>query len=284
MLDADTLVVVFVSTDPYTRRYDLDIIAEIRASSGEDAVTVLSTEPIPDDSGPPWSCPASPVWTTRSWRCPTWCSRSTSRCSPRSNTRKTPDNPFPSGEVNRVVKGVTIYPMTHRGGDRRWPGTSGSTAAVPRPPSRSSTTTATSWPAPPRRPLLLQRRLRRASNVSCAQGVDGSASRRASTPADIDYAFFGIPGYGEASDDIAASTPCRGGPRPRPLQLRQRHGLRLGRILAGEDGINVISGTGSMTYGERAGHRAPRRWLGRAVRRRGLGLLDRDAASTRSPG
>ena len=24
---------------------------------------------------------------------------------------KTPDNPFPSGEVNRVVQGVTIYPM-----------------------------------------------------------------------------------------------------------------------------------------------------------------------------
>ena len=26
--------------------------------------------------------------------------------------RKTPDNPFPSGEVSRVVKGVTIHPMT----------------------------------------------------------------------------------------------------------------------------------------------------------------------------
>ena len=24
---------------------------------------------------------------------------------------KTPDNPFPSGEVSRVVHGVTIYPM-----------------------------------------------------------------------------------------------------------------------------------------------------------------------------
>jgi tagatose-6-phosphate ketose/aldose isomerase len=28
---------------------------------------------------------------------------------------KTPDNPFPSGEVSRVVRGVTIYPMS---GDR----------------------------------------------------------------------------------------------------------------------------------------------------------------------
>jgi tagatose-6-phosphate ketose/aldose isomerase len=24
---------------------------------------------------------------------------------------KTPDNPFPSGEVSRVVRGVTIYPL-----------------------------------------------------------------------------------------------------------------------------------------------------------------------------
>jgi tagatose-6-phosphate ketose/aldose isomerase len=28
---------------------------------------------------------------------------------------KTPDNPFPSGEVNRVVQGVTIYPMAKSG-------------------------------------------------------------------------------------------------------------------------------------------------------------------------
>ena len=48
----DTLVVVYVSTDPYTRRYDLDIIAEIRGQLGEDAVTVISTEPIPAELGP----------------------------------------------------------------------------------------------------------------------------------------------------------------------------------------------------------------------------------------
>ena len=33
-LDGDTLAVVYVSTDPYTRRYDLDIVAEIRAQLG----------------------------------------------------------------------------------------------------------------------------------------------------------------------------------------------------------------------------------------------------------
>src|SRR3954451_18780178 len=37
VLDDDTHVVVYVSTDPYTRRYDVDIIAEIRAQLGPDA-------------------------------------------------------------------------------------------------------------------------------------------------------------------------------------------------------------------------------------------------------
>ncbi len=99
-LDGDTLVVVYVSTDPYTRRYDLDIIAEIRAQLGEDAVTVISTEPIPARrTGRPSCCPGSTVSTTPWSRCRIWCSPSTSRCSPRWNARKTPDNPFPSGEV-----------------------------------------------------------------------------------------------------------------------------------------------------------------------------------------
>jgi len=31
---------------------------------------------------------------------------------------KTPDNPFPDGEVSRVVKGVTIHPMTFPDKDR----------------------------------------------------------------------------------------------------------------------------------------------------------------------
>ena len=49
---------------------------------------------------------------------------------------KTPDNPFPSGEVSRVVKGVTIYPMAPQGGDRRWPVISVSTAEDRRRRSR----------------------------------------------------------------------------------------------------------------------------------------------------
>ena len=49
VLDSDTLAVVYVSTDPYTRRYDLDMVAEIRAQLGPDSVCLLYTSPSPRD-------------------------------------------------------------------------------------------------------------------------------------------------------------------------------------------------------------------------------------------
>jgi len=115
VLDGDTLVVVYVSIDPYTRRYDLDIIAEIRGQLGEDAVTVISTEPIPAELGPAVVIPGlegtddalvALVYLVYAQYLALFTSL---ECA------KTPDNPFPSGEVSRVVQGVTIYPM---GGDR----------------------------------------------------------------------------------------------------------------------------------------------------------------------
>jgi tagatose-6-phosphate ketose/aldose isomerase len=110
VLDSDTLVVVFTSTDAHARRYDLDIIAEIRAQLGEDRVVVLSAADLGGIES--WSFPALSdlgdsavastylvvaqylaLYTSLEWG-------------------KTPDNPFPGGEVSRVVKGVTIYPTS----------------------------------------------------------------------------------------------------------------------------------------------------------------------------
>ena len=48
----------------------------------------------PEATGPS-SCRASAVSTTPSSPCPTWCSRSTSRCSPRSNTVRRPTTHSP---------------------------------------------------------------------------------------------------------------------------------------------------------------------------------------------
>ncbi|GFG52353.1 N-acetylglucosamine kinase [Mycolicibacterium agri] len=91
-----------------------------------------------------------------------------------------------------------------------------------------------------------------------AQGVTDICAQAGITPADIDAAFFGLPGYGEASGDIAQLDAV-----PRGVLGHDRYSCNNDMVagwagsLAGEDGINVISGTGSMTYGERhgVGHR-----------------------------
>ena len=114
-LDGDTLAVVYVSTDPYTRRYDLDIIAEIRAQLGQDAVVVISTEPIPATHGPAFVLPGLDGLDDARVALPYLVFAQYLALFTALERGKTPDNPFPSGEVNRVVQGVTIYPMTENG-------------------------------------------------------------------------------------------------------------------------------------------------------------------------
>jgi tagatose-6-phosphate ketose/aldose isomerase len=114
-LDADTLVVVYVSTDPYTRRYDLDIIAEIRAQLGQDAVAVLSSEAIPETHGPAVMLPGLDGFDDALVALPYLVFAQYLALFTALEHGKTPDNPFPSGEVNRVVQGVTIYPMAKSG-------------------------------------------------------------------------------------------------------------------------------------------------------------------------
>jgi N-acetylglucosamine kinase-like BadF-type ATPase len=77
--------------------------------------------------------------------------------------------------------------------------------------------------------------------------ICGQAGTR---PADIAYAFFGLPAYGEVSADVAVLDGL-----PRAALGHDRYRCDNDMVcawagsLAGADGINVISGTGSMTYG-----------------------------------
>lgn len=113
-LDGDTHVVVYVSTDPYTRRYDLDIIAEVRAQLGQDAVTMISTEPIPETHGPAVVLPGLDGFDDALVALPYLVFAQYLALFTSLEHGKAPDNPFPSGEVNRVVQGVTIYPMAEK--------------------------------------------------------------------------------------------------------------------------------------------------------------------------
>ncbi len=102
-------------------------------------------------------------------------------------------------------------------------------------------------------------------------GVTKICAQAGISPEDIDYAFFGLPSYGEVSGDVSALDAA-----PRAVLGHGRYACENDMVcgwagsLGAADGINIISGTGSMTYGQRAG---------RGVRVGGWGELFGDEGS-----
>jgi tagatose-6-phosphate ketose/aldose isomerase len=113
ILNASTLVVVFVSSDPYTRQYDVDLIEELRrdgvagrvitlslsaaAPAGADDVALAATA-MPSDLSDlelclPYAMFAQSLALLRSL-----------------SLGVRPDSPNAAGTVSRVVKGVSIHP------------------------------------------------------------------------------------------------------------------------------------------------------------------------------
>jgi N-acetylglucosamine kinase-like BadF-type ATPase len=86
------------------------------------------------------------------------------------------------------------------------------------------------------------------------QGVTDVCGQAGIGTGDIDAAFFGIPGYGEASAD-RERLDALGGRVLGHDRYYTDNDMVCGWAgsLAAEDGINVISGTGSMAYGQRDG-------------------------------
>ncbi|SNT49935.1 BadF-type ATPase [Asanoa hainanensis] len=88
------------------------------------------------------------------------------------------------------------------------------------------------------------------------EGVGAVCAAAGITPAGIDFAFVGLPAFGEVSADVATLRAA-----PRKVLGHDRYRVDNDMVcgwsgsLGAADGINVISGTGSMTYGERAGRR-----------------------------
>ncbi|MFJ7217884.1 SIS domain-containing protein [Amycolatopsis sp. NPDC098790] len=101
VLDDRTVAVVFPSGDPYTRRYDDDIARELVESLGPDRVLMIGADawPIPGISDLPDALRAI-VAAIPAQSIALACSLAHGL---------TPDNPFPGGQVNRVVRGVVIH-------------------------------------------------------------------------------------------------------------------------------------------------------------------------------
>lgn len=117
IIDDTTITVVYLSDDPYTRQYEIDLIKEMSGQrKGNKIVAVMSSQDDPvaalvdytvvyglDEKyenvllGLDYILFAQTLAVLKSL-----------------SMSITPDNPCPTGEVNRVVKGVTLYPYTRK--------------------------------------------------------------------------------------------------------------------------------------------------------------------------
>lgn len=115
IIDDSTLTIVYVSDDEYTYRYELDLIKEISSQRKNNKLVVISNKPHDEmksladytydyeinhnlnnaELGLAYITFAQTLSVLKSL-----------------SLGLTPDNPCPSGEVNRVVKGVKLYPYT----------------------------------------------------------------------------------------------------------------------------------------------------------------------------
>lgn len=111
VIDPTTLAVVFISGDPYTRQYDLDMARELAGSVTPGRLLVLAADPTEVEGALTWTLPglagtgdvATALVGVMVAQVLALFSSVGLGC--------TPDNPFPSGSVNRVVQGVEIYPL-----------------------------------------------------------------------------------------------------------------------------------------------------------------------------
>ncbi|PQO99248.1 tagatose-6-phosphate ketose isomerase [Massilia phosphatilytica] len=101
VLDEDSQVILFASAKPLARRYDDDLLAELRRDGiAADMLTV--------GAGGDFAA-AAPAWPD-AWLAPLWLLMAQQYALQQSvRLRLRPDNPFAGGIVNRVVQGVTIH-------------------------------------------------------------------------------------------------------------------------------------------------------------------------------
>ncbi|HET9048627.1 MAG TPA: SIS domain-containing protein [Chiayiivirga sp.] len=109
LLDAETLVVVMRSTQALARRYEQDLIAELRRDAVAARVFTLGPLMSGELDDISLSLPALPLLAD-AWLAPVWLGFAQRFAVQRSAAQGlAPDNPFPGGTVNRVVQGVTIH-------------------------------------------------------------------------------------------------------------------------------------------------------------------------------
>ncbi|HGH3379439.1 SIS domain-containing protein [Enterobacter ludwigii] len=111
LVDRETLVVVFVSSHPYTRQYDLDLLAELRRDRQAMRVVAIAAETDPViEAGPHILLPPARTFIDMEQAFCFLMYAQVFALSQSLRVGNTPDTPSASGTVNRVVQGVVIHP------------------------------------------------------------------------------------------------------------------------------------------------------------------------------
>jgi tagatose-6-phosphate ketose/aldose isomerase len=101
LVDESTGIVIFTSQNSYTAGYETDLLAEIKSNNKALSIVALNSTTLAN------SISLADVWAGLPYI--VYCQMLAFYKSVELGI--SPDNPSPSGEVNRVVKGVTIYPL-----------------------------------------------------------------------------------------------------------------------------------------------------------------------------
>ncbi|MDE2407718.1 MAG: SIS domain-containing protein [Xanthomonadaceae bacterium] len=110
-ITGNTLVLVFVSNDAHTRRYDHDLIDELRRDGEAGAVLEISAHPRTGNAAHTLAVPGMAQAQDIDL---VWPYVAIAQCFAFFTALalgRSPDNPNPQGTVNRVVQGVTLYPL-----------------------------------------------------------------------------------------------------------------------------------------------------------------------------
>ncbi len=114
-LTPESLALVLLSNDPYTRRYDLDMLAEIAAGLPSGQTVAVTAQDLPDA---PQGVEVLRAGTSEPARpdafaaLPLVLVGQLLAFETATRLGLDPDVPFPGGEVNRVVQGVRIHSLT----------------------------------------------------------------------------------------------------------------------------------------------------------------------------
>ena len=110
IVNSDTLIMLFVSNNPHTRKYDLDLLAELQADSEVGQIVVISAQSAPQLAASDSLMLAGMESAQDSFLLfPYIVCAQIYAFQHALAIGNTPDNPSASGTINRVVQGVNIH-------------------------------------------------------------------------------------------------------------------------------------------------------------------------------